>query len=97
MMLEQSHAAAERIEQLEAALHAIIKAGEEFIDGEGSQVEVDLDYCQALSALECAIEQSKRALPAAPGLAANSDIFAQLRPARTAHQAHTGAFPHQSR
>ena len=63
MTLKQACTAAERIEQLEEALFGLISAGEDFIEGEGSQVVVDLDYCEALAQLEQAVEQGKRVYP----------------------------------
>ncbi len=63
LTLEQARSTAGRMEQLEAALYELIRAGEDFLYGEGSRVEVDLDYCEALADLEEAIEQGRCVFP----------------------------------
>ena len=44
---------------VEAALRHLIRAAEDFIQGDGSRVEVDLDYCAALADLERAVDRAR--------------------------------------
>ena len=50
---------ASRMAHIEAALRHLIRAADDFIQGDGSRVEVDLDYCAALSDLERAVERAQ--------------------------------------
>ena len=50
---------ASRAAHIEVALRHLIRATEDFIQGDGSRVEVDLDYCAALSDLERAAERAQ--------------------------------------
>ena len=50
---------ASRMAHIEAALRHLIRAADDFIQGDGSRVEVDLDYCAALADLERAVERAK--------------------------------------
>ena len=50
---------ASRAAHIEVALRHLIRATEDFIQGDGSRVEVDLDYCAALADLERAAERAQ--------------------------------------
>ena len=50
---------ASRMAHIEAALRHLIRAADDFIQGDGSRVEVDLDYCAALADLERAVERAQ--------------------------------------
>ena len=48
------------LEQLQRSMHELIEATEEFIEGAGRAVELDLEYCEALSVLEEAVAESRK-------------------------------------
>ena len=64
--LEQRPAALGRPDRLVQALAHLIQTGENFIEGAGCQVEVDLDYCRDLAALEQALAEGRRAMGKRP-------------------------------
>ena len=59
MTATHAHSGADRAVHVEAALRHLIRAVDDFVQGDGSRVEVDLDYCAALADLERAVERAK--------------------------------------
>ena len=59
MTATHAHAPAGHAVHIEAALRHLIRAADDFVQGDGSRVEVDLDYCAALADLERAVERAK--------------------------------------
>ena len=47
------------LEQLQQSVQALLAATEEFIEGAGRAVELDLEYCEALTMLEEAVAEVK--------------------------------------